>query len=115
MNEKKIKRVPEEAAIIGFNLRHLRKNARLSQGDIAGLLDISFQQVQKYETGENRFPIEKLFILKHYYGVPYGYFFKGMHTEQAEEADEALYRSLMNMKDHDLRHKIENVVRVLLE
>jgi DNA-binding transcriptional regulator YiaG len=72
------KRVPPETGIIGGNLRHLRRRSGLSQSELGHILDVSFQQVQKYENGQNRLPIEKLYILKHIYGVPYEMFFTGM-------------------------------------
>ncbi len=75
-----LKRVPPEARIIGANLRRLRHKVGLSQVDLGCSLDVSFQQVQKYENGQNRLPIEKLYLLKHLYGVPYEYFFAGMEA-----------------------------------
>jgi transcriptional regulator with XRE-family HTH domain len=73
----KRKRVPPEARIIGMNLRHLRRQAGLTQLDIGKSLDVTFQQVQKYEAGQNRLPIEKLYLLKHLYKIPYEDFFNG--------------------------------------
>lgn len=64
--------------IVGFNLKSLRKNKKLSQKDISGILSVSYQQVQKYESGFSMLPIEKLYRLKHYYGVTYDTFFEGM-------------------------------------
>ncbi len=72
-----LKRVPPEARIIGANLRRLRHKAGLSQVDVGKRIDVSFQQVQKYENGQNRLPVEKLYLLKHLYDVPYDVFFAG--------------------------------------
>ena len=60
-------RVSEESKVIGKNLRHLRKNSHLSQMDMARLLNVTFQQIQKYEQGQNRLPIEKLHFLKNHF------------------------------------------------
>lgn len=75
---KSMKRVPPEAAIIGRNIRNMRRAAGLSQTDIGDVLGITFQQVQKYENGLNRLPPEKIFFLKHFYGVAYDRFFHGL-------------------------------------
>ena len=72
------KRVPPEARIIGANLRNLRRRAGLSQSELGHSLNVTFQQVQKYENGQNRLPVEKLYVLKHLYDVPYEYFFVGL-------------------------------------
>ncbi len=87
----KNKRVPPEALIIGINLKLLRERTGLSQNQVGRLLGVSFQQVQKYERGINRLPIEKLFVLKHIYNVEYTEFFFGL--------DHFLERVLITGKD----------------
>lgn len=47
--------------LIGGTLRYFRKNAGLSQTDVANSLGITFQQVQKYESGANRISSSSLF------------------------------------------------------
>jgi transcriptional regulator with XRE-family HTH domain len=71
------KRVPPETYIIGTNLKMLRRKAQLSQMEVGKTLEVTFQQIQKYESGINRLPIEKLYLLKHLYDVPYDVFFAG--------------------------------------
>lgn len=44
----------------GQRLRQLRLQAEMSQEDLATLLNISFQQVQKYEKGANRLSVGRL-------------------------------------------------------
>lgn len=61
--------------IIGKNLVKLRKEKSLSQTDIAKILDVTFQQVQKYEKGLNRLSAFKLYILSQYFNIPMEYFF----------------------------------------
>ncbi len=54
----------------------------LTQTKLANFLDVTFQQVQKYEHGVNRIPVEKLYQLKHFYNVPYGIFFHGLSIDE---------------------------------
>lgn len=46
--------------MIGNTLRELRNAAGLSQRDLAKKLDLSHQQIQKYERGENALPLERV-------------------------------------------------------
>lgn len=45
---------------LGERLRRFRNLAGMSQRDLANKLELSHQQVQKYERGENGVPLEKL-------------------------------------------------------
>jgi len=39
---------------IGQNLKRLRKQSKLTQSNIANVLGVSYQQIQKFEKGINR-------------------------------------------------------------
>lgn len=68
---------PHETAVtVGANLRFYRKRAKLSQKQAAGLIGISYQQMQKYERGMNRICAEYMFVLKSAYGVRMEDFFR---------------------------------------
>lgn len=56
-------------AALGQLLRLHRKSAGLSQQELALGAGISFQQIQKYETGQNRLSISRLFVLADTIGV----------------------------------------------
>jgi transcriptional regulator with XRE-family HTH domain len=118
----KMKRVPPEAAIIGDNLCALRRERGFTQQEIASVLNVTFQQVQKYERGENRLPVEKLHKLKNYFAVPYELFFKNMPMEYGEMEIDISLRWPDNLcaqlaeVDHPARRdKIRRVVAILLE
>ncbi len=64
--------------LIGGNIAHMRKSRGISQQAIANLLDVSFQQLQKYENGTNRISADKLHVLKLYFKVRYRDFFIGL-------------------------------------
>ena len=52
----KLIRTPEHIAFCkttGSNLRYLRTARRLTQAEVGHLLNIRFQQIQKYEAGTN--------------------------------------------------------------
>ena len=50
----KARRVTKEDAEIGFRIRKLRQDKRISQSEIAEKCGISYQQFQKYEYGRDR-------------------------------------------------------------
>ena len=72
------RRTTEFDSRIGRNLRALRLRYGLSQEALGELLGVTFQQVQKYENGANRLPVEKLYRLHRHFRVPCEYFFAGL-------------------------------------
>jgi len=115
------KRVPQEAKIIGANLRSLRKEAGLSGQDLGDILGVSYQQIQKYESGSNRFPVERLYILKHYFDVPYERFLTGLSDDNkirggrdTERQIDAVCMRLICLKDTSLKDKILQITAILL-
>lgn len=73
---------------IGRNIRMLRVKARLSQSVLGARIGLTFQQVQKYESGANRVSGSCLWRISQALGVPIGAFFEG-----AEAAGEAVERA----------------------
>lgn len=66
---------------IGEQMRRRRVILKLSQGNLAKALGVTFQQVQKYETGMNRISASRMFDLCQVLGVEPNYFFNGMDSE----------------------------------
>lgn len=67
---RKAAEVDDFYADLGNALRLARVAAGKSQIDAAGHLDVSFRQVQKYEKGINRIPVQELLKLAEYLEVP---------------------------------------------
>lgn len=55
--------------VIGLNLMKARIVNGLSQSDLAKVLNVSYQQIQKYERGLNRIPLDKLLVANDFLGV----------------------------------------------
>lgn len=66
---------------VGKQLKQIRTERRLSQTDVAKQLNLSFQQIQKYEIGSNRVAASRLFELSQILEVPPSYFFDGLHGD----------------------------------
>lgn len=63
--------------LVGQRLRWRRRELRLTQEKLGDLLNLTFQQVQKYEKGVNRISAGRLFEVATALGVPIGYFYDG--------------------------------------
>jgi transcriptional regulator with XRE-family HTH domain len=61
---------------IAKRLRLARITAGITQSQAAEHVEVSFQQVQKYETGTNRITAGCLALLAQVYGRPVGWFFE---------------------------------------
>ena len=72
---------------VGTRLRQQRRARGLSQTELGGRLGISFQQLQKYETGRNRISASRLWELADVLGVPVTCFFEGLGPEEIGTAD----------------------------
>ncbi|MFN4169981.1 MAG: helix-turn-helix domain-containing protein [Pannonibacter phragmitetus] len=47
---------------VGANIKRIRQSRGLSQEKVAELLGVTFQQIQKYEKGQNRFPVGRMIV-----------------------------------------------------
>ena len=60
---------------VGRRIRYYRTLSNMSQQKLAEHLDITFQQVQKYENGTNRISAGRLFQVAKFFNVPISDFF----------------------------------------
>lgn len=67
---------------VGARIRAQRVLRGLTQSDLARLVGISFQSVQKYEQGENRVSASRLYEFAQALGVAPQYFFDGLEASQ---------------------------------
>lgn len=96
---------------VGNQVRQRRTLLRLSQENLAGSLDITHQQVQKYEKGANRIGAGRLFQLARALEVPVGYFFEGLGDESSmlegdlarEDETRLVVRSFYGIPDSGVR------------
>lgn len=63
---------------VGRQLRLARKNRHISQEALADALGLTFQQVQKYESGCNRLSASKMYAAAHFLRVQVSFFFDGL-------------------------------------
>ena len=79
---------------VGARIRMRRLLLGMKQETLARHLDLTFQQVQKYETGSNRVTAGRLAALASILAVPISYFFADYADEAALSAAEQQARAL---------------------
>ncbi|MHA1570466.1 MAG: helix-turn-helix domain-containing protein [Alphaproteobacteria bacterium] len=75
---------------VGQRLRQRRELSGMPQKELARKLGISFQQVQKYESGANRISASKLWELCCVLDVAPGYFFDGISGATTPAGEKSL-------------------------
>jgi len=68
---------------VGGQLRLRRAQIGMTQAELGSKLGLSFQAVQKYETGENRVSASRLYQLARVLDVSPAYFFEGLDESDA--------------------------------
>lgn len=107
---------------IGNQLRSIRTIRGLTQESIGAFMDISFQQVQKYEWGTNCIGADNLYFLAQGLKIPVEFFFEGL-ADIPVEAGGFLAKADYSAEDKELLsyfHKIpsksfRNALIALLE
>jgi len=103
---------------VGQRLRQRREMRGMPQKELARQLGISFQQVQKYESGANRISASKLWELCCVLGVAPGYFFEGISGAAAspnpsslpeENIDNGQPNSRNTRQILDLNHNFQRI------
>lgn len=94
---------------VGKRLKQIRTLRRMSQTDVAKRLDLSFQQIQKYEIGSNRVAASRLFELSRIFDVPTSYFFEGLaENDPVQRRDNGLdiVNALASIEDEKIKTRI---------
>ena len=94
---------------IGRRMRQLRERVGLSQSAVGALLDVSYQQIQKYERGSNSISVDKLQRLAAALRVPITAFFADTLPddtlqEQVEEGQLHYHITPLSSRESDVLH-----------
>ena len=75
---------------VGSRLRYRRMIIGMSQEKLGEKINLTFQQIQKYERGDNRIAASRLFQISKILEVPVGYFFEGYPGFEETDANVAI-------------------------
>ena len=109
---------------VGARIRHRRCERGWTQERLAHELGISYQQVQKYETGANRINAGRLYQIAVSLEVDVGYFYERIaHTHTVAALEHGgknrvaieLVRNFADISDQPLRYALAGLIRTLAE
>ena len=109
-------------AYVGSRIRERRTAMGLTQENLASALEISYQQVQKYEAGTNRVSAGRLYEIARKLDVEVSYFYEDLDPEQdvaplehggKDRAAIELVQNFSEIADPDLRTAINGLVKTL--
>lgn len=109
---------------VGGKVRERRTELKVSQERLAEVIDISVQQLQKYESGANRIGASRLFSIAEALDKPIGFFFGEDDAKAREDptaispladalTDEAAFEiieTFSRIEDHNLRRQVVDVL-----
>ena len=84
---------------LGSRLKQLRKQKRWTQKELAGKVEIRFQQLNKYESGLNIPPAEMLVKLADVLGTSVDYLLTGNPIEDSPLANSRLFQRFKMLED----------------
>ncbi len=106
----------EVDVLVGRRLREARLLAGLSQGQLGARIGVTFQAVQKYESGEHRLSASRLLAVAEFLRQPLSFFFGDLSETDSASAPASLtpkeikllryYRGIDNEKARDWMLKL---------
>ena len=91
---------------VGGKLRGLRSTNKLTQRDLAKKINVSAQQLQKYESAANRISASTLYEIAQILDVNPGFFFEGFKDENLD--DEAMINDIKANQIGSMYKRIDN-------
>ena len=104
---------------IGKKIQALRLEAGLSRERLAKKIDVTLQQLAKYENGTNRLSVGRLMLIAKALSTDVSYFYQDYINAQKPIITEAqrtcteLSRNFMKIKSSEHQHAINNLIKSL--
>jgi len=126
-NNIKMTRMTNIDAHVGIRLKLKRIELGFSQKELGNLLNLTFQQIQKYERGVNRISAGNLYKISHFLKVPIKYFFEDLDkknldyetydsdSHQLKKEILTISRLLNKLENEEKRRYLVNVIKDLIK
>ncbi|MCF6316223.1 MAG: helix-turn-helix domain-containing protein [Marinosulfonomonas sp.] len=101
---------------VGKRIKEIRTVRGLTQSNVADYLGISFQQLQKYETGANRVSASRMFELSKLLDITPAFFFEGLEGQNYDtmppmDMETArIAAALSRIKNKKLKNRINTLI-----
>lgn len=101
---------------VGKRIKEIRTVRGLTQSNVADHLGISFQQLQKYETGANRVSASRMFEISKLLNITPAFFFEGLEGQNYDtmppmDMETARIASaLSRIKNKKLKNRINTLI-----
>ncbi|MEE2877823.1 MAG: helix-turn-helix transcriptional regulator [Pseudomonadota bacterium] len=125
MKDKSSLTASEIDSLVGERIRRRRILTGQTQDQLGDALGVSYQQIQKYETGANRVSAGRLFLLAEKLDVAPAWFFDGIgSTPSVDEETELVsssrlaiecVKNLSRIQDEKVRGAILTMIRTLAD
>ncbi len=108
-------------AHVGRKIREIRLLRGMTQANVAERLGLSFQQLQKYETGHNRVSASRMYEIATLLEVEPAYFFEGYgdtsgtRSGHLDERTARAAKALSSITDEAVRAQIQTMIMELAE
>jgi transcriptional regulator with XRE-family HTH domain len=103
---------------IGKKIKELRVTQGFSRGIVAKAIDVTHQQLQKYELAKNRISAARLALIANFFKVDIKDFFEISEIEDCEDKIEntkmllAISKNLSSIKNNCFKEAINQLVKV---
>ena len=106
--------------LVGSRIRSLRTTRGLSQTALAEAAGLTFQQIHRYERGNDRVSASRLWTFARTLDVPVTFFFQAAQTDGAPDASDApearaLMQAYLAIDDRRLQKAILQLTKALAE
>ncbi len=101
---------------VGKRIKEIRTIRGLTQSNVADHLGISFQQLQKYETGANRVSASRMFELSKLLDITPSFFFEGLEGQNYDSMPPMdmetarIASALSRIKNKKLKNRINTLI-----
>ncbi|MCH9753338.1 MAG: helix-turn-helix domain-containing protein [Alphaproteobacteria bacterium] len=96
---------------IGQNLKLKRIQSGISLQELGKVLNVSFQQIQKYERGQNKISSSSLFLLADSLKCEIDYFFKGIdnkdHKQTKLKEEKEIFQHIDSIPNHEITQLVK--------
>jgi transcriptional regulator with XRE-family HTH domain len=106
--------------LIGRKIKHRRKALNMTQKDLAKLVGVSFQQIQKYENGQSGMGLSTFLMLCSYLNVSPDYFWdkfsfsEDLVNEICDDLEHELLKVFRSIQNQKIRKRIISLMKALV-